>query len=55
MHEEISPEMVKELENNYLFPPGLWISAPLSNGWDPDDSLACKIYKTIEDAKQEKT
>jgi hypothetical protein len=29
--------------------PGLWVSSALSNGWDPEGSLACKIYQHVQD------
>lgn len=36
MHAPLSDDMKEALEKQYLYPPGLRISAPLSNGRDPE-------------------
>ena len=55
MHDALPDELESELEKQHLLIPDLRVTAPLSNGWDPEGSLACKIYKTVQDSCEKKT
>ena len=55
MHAPLSDELIHDLEQQSLFRPELWISAPLSDGRDPEESLACKVYQTIQEHCEKKS
>lgn len=48
--DNFSDEIIQDMQEKHLLLPPLRVSSPLSNGRDPEGSLACKIYQTAQEA-----
>jgi len=47
--DELPDEIIKKIEHEHLLLPWLWVSSALSNGRDPEWSLACQVYQHVQD------
>lgn len=46
---ELPEDAIKQIEHNHLLLPWLRVSSALSNGRDPEWSLACQVYQKVQD------